>query len=1007
MKKTELNEKFTDLLTVIQFTERVCTKLYADLDENRIYETVIQEFNRMEDFIVTIFVANCRSSRLRLFGTTLPPAIIAASEKTTGILLQNLEIDLTKAEHYQRTVCKGETVLVDGREIMRELVPGAAVESIGEITDFWSRKMAMSPIYVDREINGIICISAPLEAEYFVPTVRNLSHHISAALKLAGEHKQRTALEKRLSESEERYRSLIENTEDITYFADLNGNLIYISPQVQSYGYTQEELVDKNILEFIHPESQQDVDLNFLELISNGRDGANEFRLVSKDGKTYWFEDRSKARKDSEGEIVGVSGILRNITERKENEEELQRINKKLARTVAHAELFAKDAKEANEAKSKFLANMSHEIRTPLNGIIGMAELIGETHLTTEQLEYLDIINNSSRSLVELIDEILDFSKIEAGKMNLMHRPFSLEEVCDEIADLLAKHAFDKGLEFICFKHPAIPDLLFGDKSRLQQILLNIAGNAVKFTNRGEVRIGATKKHETHSHVLVEFEIQDTGIGIKEENMHLMFQSFCQIDSSTTRKYGGAGLGLAIAKKLIDCMQGEVEVESTEEEGTLFRITMTFEKAGKEKTILSPSPPLKDKKIALAVESKSLRNILVEYITFWGGTAENCDDIAALVKENGKDLKQKNPYLAAIIESRLLEKYYSEKPEINNEFQMKAIVINEMFPGTSNLTDKYKIGTAAIVQKPVKGMRLKDAIIAACRNNEPPMENCRVEKCREIDVTRRKTRVLLAEDNETNQRVAVYIFNRIGCTVDIVESGKEVLEALKSKSYDIVFMDIQMPLMDGIEATRIIRNSPVLPSPVRSIPIIAMTAHVLSEDRQRCIEAGMTDYIAKPITSENLKKALELVKTSEKCLTIRKGLKKSFIVENEVFNRREFSSRMEGDAELVWRVLKVFLGDVPVQIQSLWTHLTAVDCKAISRQAHKIKGACKNIEARSMADIAAKLQEAGHNADLGEITQLIEKLELEFRILRIVLSSIDPKRMLLYAKERVDENACG
>ncbi|MBD3322864.1 MAG: PAS domain S-box protein, partial [Chitinivibrionales bacterium] len=446
MKKND--HRFADLLNIIQFTEQVCTRLYASSDEKSVYSTVIDAFKDQTDHVVTLFELTDNNTRLFTIATTMASQVIETAEKATGFSIKNFKINLDKSPYYRRAAFDGQTVLADGQTLLSEILPAGLTQIAGRATGFASKKMVITPFYVKGQISGVLSISAPHEAEYFIPTAKNLAYHISAALELAVESNRRNALEKRLLESEQRFRELIENTDDISYFADLAGELIYISPQVNRYGFSHDQMINHSMLDFIHPEDRDMVNLYFKKSLKERIDIPTEFRVIANEGELFWFEDRSRARTAADGTVIGVSGILRDITARKKTEQELQETNKKLARAVAHAEIFARDAKEANEAKSRFLANMSHEIRTPLNGIVGVADLMRNTLLSKEQQEYLDIIHHSSKSLVDLIDEILDFSKIEAGKIKLADVVFSLDEVLDEVADILAKPVLDKRLEF-------------------------------------------------------------------------------------------------------------------------------------------------------------------------------------------------------------------------------------------------------------------------------------------------------------------------------------------------------------------------------------------------------------------------------------------------------------------------------------------------------------------------------------------------------------------------------
>jgi len=742
-------------------------------------------------------------------------------------------------------------------------------------------------------------------------------------------------------------RTLMDHLPDLIWVKDTDCHFITVNSALMNLLGVEklEDIAGKTDRDFSPRELAELYIEDDLQVIRSGEPLlAREEKNVDTDGNEMWLLT-SKVPLKNNGDVIGMVGIGRNITKRKKAELEL---------------IAAKEAADAaNRAKSDFLANMSHEIRTPMNAIIGMTELVLDTELTESQYEYLNMVQESGEALLTVINDILDFSKIEAGKLDLEYIIFDLRDSLGDTMKTLAVRAHDKGLELALHVHSDVPFYVEGDVGRLRQVLVNLVGNAIKFTEEGEVLVDVELDSQKDNRATLHFSVKDTGIGIPQEKVERIFDEFEQADASTTRSFGGTGLGLAISARLVSLMDGEIWVESEPGQGSTFHFKVVLAVAERDDV---PAPnrllDLTDVPVLLVDDNATNRTILQEMVRNIG--------MAPVLASSARDGYQRlcdahrngTPFRLVLSDVNMpetdgfeLAEQIRDTPEVADT----SIILLTSSGRPGDAERRRKLGVKIHLLKPVKQTELYEAVAAALGSARTPIPSPARDEDHPFEF--KQLKILLAEDNLVNQKLAIGLLEKHGHEIHIANNGREAVEAWESQPFDLVLMDVQMPDVDGFEATRLIRQKERKTNV--HTPIIAMTARAMRGDRERCLDAGMDEYVSKPIRIRQLWECCAELFGGDPA--VEQGEEANVSDGGGLVNWDEALKTVDGDHDLLAIIVDAFLEELEEHRTSMQAAVDAADGKALQRAAHKLKGGLRALGVSSLTEKAFELESQGSN----------------------------------------------
>lgn len=802
----------------------------------------------------------------------------------------------------------------------------------------------------------------------------------------------------RAQEERTRMAAIVESSGDAIIGTNLQGEIVSWNPgATEMYGWTFDEAMGQDIT-ILLPSHSKRVDHGVHTVLETGK-RLNRVETVrkSKSGKKIYVSTTVSPVRNSSGRIIGTASIERDITQRLKRIKDLRE---------------ARDAaEEANRTRGEFLANVSHELRTPMNAILGMLDLALQDDLQEPLLDYLTTAKDSADSLLLLVNDILDFSRLEAGRFELEPVPFNLRDLLDEAIKTLSVSAYEKGLELACRVGRGVPRYVVGDPIRLRQVITNLAGNAIKFTEVGEVVVEVQRPDrdnkaseeplEPGDEVELKFCVADTGIGISAEDQQRIFAPFTQADASTTRQYSGSGLGLAICHELTELMGGTMWLDSVPGTGSKFYFSANLEVAKPTVSELELEQAnvdqLRDLPVLVVDDNQTNLQIIQEMLKNWSmkpTAVDSAEQALQLLDTTSNDARFPLVIVDALMPETdgfmLLEKARERGSLTSAAILMLSSADRQVFNERCN-----NLKVSAYLEKPISQSDLLDTIMTALQG--PFFKRGAVKK---IDTTTSTLNILVAEDVPANQKVILSILKRRGHNVTIANNGREALDILRAKTFDLVLMDVQMPTMDGLQATRTIRKKEQ--DSGKHTPIIAMTAHAMRGDRQKCIDAGMDNYIAKPINSQKLLRLVEMYaddmdaaieefppntswsipdpasRRTQKHPEIQPHITEHL---DSVINMDSAIERIGGDTGLLADMVSYFFEDAPGLLSQIRQHLDSNQLEEASRAAHSLKGLCSNFDAKKPAELARKVERMASEGNIANIDQVVDDLEIQFGML--------------------------
>jgi PAS domain S-box-containing protein len=767
--------------------------------------------------------------------------------------------------------------------------------------------------------------------------------------------------------AEERLARAVRGTQDGLWEFNAGDTSFWFAPRfAQMLGYDPGTLRTDldSFLDLIHPEDRESAKVDIWKHVGSDSPYDAEFRLRHQSGHYEWVRSRAQGGFDARGQSAKLAGSIQLITDQKEAK-----------KTTLEA---VRVAESANRAKSDFVANMSHEIRTPMNGVLGMTDLLLDTELDALQRDYAETIRDSGTSLLTVINDILDFSKVEAGKLELESLNIDLRDTFEDVCRLLSIQAHAKGLELTAQVDARLPQFVKGDAGRIRQILLNLAGNAIKFTAKGEVSLEVKVLESGDQGTRVRCEVRDTGIGIPADRLGALFVPFMQVDTSTTRRFGGTGLGLSIVRRLVTMMGGETGVESVEGAGSLFWFTAQFAKVSDSAQPLYPSQAaIKGQRVLVVDDNTTNRKVLMGQLTLCGVdpvSASSANEALAIMRQASAAGR---PYDAALLDHLM--------PDCDGAELGRIIIRDESIKSTRLilLTSSGQrgdgqvfadIGFAGYLLKPVTQRDLRETLIFALANTasswhlqSQPMITRHALRAQRV---RSGNRILLAEDNSVNQKVAARLLEKLDYRVDVVADGRSAVIAWQTGNFDLILMDCQMPELDGYAATREIRK---LEEANRRIPIVALTAHAMKGDEEKCRAAGMDDYLTKPIDRIKLDACLNRHLPSTGSTASMRAIKEPPL------DWQALLGSIDGDAGFARDLLAAFIGTADRELAAIGAALGSGDAASMRRSAHALKSASANLRAADAAAAAAQLETAANSGESARIPALAQTLTSEVR----------------------------